>query len=438
MIVGVAAPNGAAPTGGLATDDAAALRAQLARQVAHWQAAVVTLDDPENFASAAAWAGLERYLGLAIRRQLQYAVERLRQEALGLQAELAAARTEAHLQSVHRRLLAFRRRFIQTETLLDFYGDAVNTRTSPKLAGLLRALDIIAERSMAVALKPLGRQAPPVLTYIDKGMGASILRAGLRLWDPAAISPAAAVKITRHNLIRPTSLIHETGHQFAHMLGWTNEAAVSFERELAGESREVARVWAGWASEVVADTFAFAHTGYAAVAALHDVVAGEEASVMRLIPGDPHPVAYIRVLLGVQMCVRFFGAGPWDGLGRSWQHAHPLDNAPPLTRELLVRSLPLLPRIVDICLLRPMRAFGGRALATLVDPTQVRPDALARLARDAGPALYTSHHWITREPLRLLALSGYRAATEPERSAGMAEQYESWMLRLGSLQPAMI
>jgi hypothetical protein len=143
------------------------------------------------------------------------------------------------------------------------------------------------------------------------------------------------------------------------------------------------------------------------------------------------------VLLGVQMCVRFFGVGPWDDLGRSWQRAHPLDGATPLTRELLARSLPLLTRIAEICLLRPMRAFGGRTLTALVDPAQVRPDALARLARDAGPALYTSHHWITQEPLRLLALSGLRAATEPERSAEIAEQYESWMLRLGSLQPAM-
>jgi hypothetical protein len=437
MMTGTAMIGGIALSSGASLDDAAALRAQLARQVAHWRAAVVTIDDPENFASASAWAGLEGYLNVAIRRQLQQSVERLRLEAEGLQAELAAARSEAHLQSVQRRLLAFRRRFTQTETVLDFYGDAVNTRTSHKLAGLLRALDIIAERSMAATLKPLGRQAPPVLTYIDKGMGASILRAGLRLWDPDAISPAAAVKITRHNLYRPTSLIHETGHQIAHLLGWTGEAAACFERELAAESPVVARAWAGWASEVVADAFAFAHTGYAAVATLHDVIAGEDASVMRLIPGDPHPVAYIRVLLGVQMCVRFFGAGPWDDLARSWQRTHPLDGTAPLTGELLARSLPLLQRIVEICLLRQMRAFSGRPLAALVDPTRVRPDALARLAYDAGAALYTSQHWITQEPLRLLALSGLRAAMEPERSAEIAAQYEAWMLRLGSLQPAI-
>jgi hypothetical protein len=78
-----------------------------------------------------------------------------------------------------------------------------------------------------------------------------------------------------------------------------------------------------------------------------------------------------------------------------------------------------------------MRAFGRRSLTTLVDPARVRPDALAALAHEAGPALGSSGHWVFGECLRLLALSGYRAATEPERATEIAEQFESWMLRLG-------
>jgi hypothetical protein len=53
--------------------------------------------------------------------------------------------------------------------------------------------------------------------------------------------------------------------------------------------------------------------GYGAVAALHDLVS-DGASVFHEIPDDPHLVPYLRVLLGVQMAVRFFGAGPWDHL----------------------------------------------------------------------------------------------------------------------------
>ena len=94
------------------------------------------------------------------------------------------------LRELQQRLLAFRRKFIRAETTLDFYADAINTRTSPHMAGLLRACDILAHRSMSPLLDQLGHTTPVVLTYIDKGLGASILKAGLRLWDGGAENPA--------------------------------------------------------------------------------------------------------------------------------------------------------------------------------------------------------------------------------------------------------
>ena len=123
------------------TDDVSALRDQVARQVAHWRAATVGLQDPENFASAAAWHALERYLDIAIRRHLAEAADRLEREADALAAELRAAFGASQLEDLRVRVIRFRRRYLQVETALDFYGDAVNTRTSPKLAGLLRACD---------------------------------------------------------------------------------------------------------------------------------------------------------------------------------------------------------------------------------------------------------------------------------------------------------
>ena len=54
--------------------------------------------------------------------------------------------------------------------------------------------------------------------------------------------------------------------------------------------------------------------------------------------------------------------------------------------------MPHLPRLAELCLLAPMRAFGDRPLVALVDPLRVRPDALARLAHESGPALTTSPH----------------------------------------------
>ncbi len=413
------------------TDETEALRLQVARQVAHWRAATAGLQDLENFASAGAWRTLERYLDVAIRGHLGEAVDRLQRQADALAAELRAAFGVEQLEQVRVHVIDFRRRYLQVETALDFYGDAVNSRTTPRLAGLLSACDTLAVLSMRPVLEPLGRAVPPILTYVDKGLGASILRAGLRLWDGGSVSPAAVLKITRQNLRRPTALIHESGHQVAHLAGWNEELAGLLRRELAPVSTDLADTWAGWSSEIAADTHAFAHTGYGSVAALHDVVAGGR-TVFRLIAGDPHPVAYLRVLLGVQMCVRFFGAGPWDDLGRAWVTSQPVAAAPRETRELIERSLPLLPRIAELCLLAPMRGFGGRPISALVDPLRVRPDALTRLAQEAGGSLTTSSDWVRREGLRLLALTSFRAATEPDRATEIAEQYEDWMLRLGT------
>ena len=204
-----------------------AVRSQLARQVAHWTAAAARLQDLEDLAPPAAWNSLERYLGLSIRQHLTRVVARLNRDAALLKAAFDSALSIADLATIRRQLLAFRQLYLRVETTLDFYADAINTRTSSTLAGLMRACDTLAHRSMAQILDQLGKPTPITLTYLDKGLGASILKAGLRLWDGTGVNPVAAIKITRHNLHRPTALIHEAGHQVAHIVGWNEELAVA-------------------------------------------------------------------------------------------------------------------------------------------------------------------------------------------------------------------
>src|SRR4029077_21263718 len=140
------------------------------------------------------WSHLERYLGLSLRKHLEGVIARLCAEADVLSAIARAAQSVTAVRELQQRLLAFRHKFMRTETTLDFYADAINTRTSAHMSGLLRACDILAHRSMALLLDQLGHTTPVVLTYVDKGLGASILKAGLRLWASAA-SPAAAIKL---------------------------------------------------------------------------------------------------------------------------------------------------------------------------------------------------------------------------------------------------
>ena len=417
------------------TDPAEAIRAQTERQVAHWSLAAfrLTLDD---LAAPEAWRRLEQYLDVSLRRHLQGVIDRVRRSADVLMALNRSAQMPGELVEVRRKLLAFRRQFLRAETTLDYFADAIATRTNANSAALLRACDSLAYRSMSQILDQLGQPTPVVLTYIDKGLGASILKAGLRLWDGGAVSPVAAVKITRHNLLRPTAVIHEAGHQVAHITGWNEELSAALSQGLADVSSEVAGVWSPWASEIAADAVAFVHTGFASVAALHDVLAGETSSVFRHTPGDPHPICYLRVLLGVEMCRYFYGAGPWDDLARSWIVLHSPRVAPGDTRRLLDASVPALKTVVRVTLDTPMRAFRGARLRTLVMPERVSPAALTELSERIGPALFTSSHWLWTESLRILALTGLQLATRPQDLKDILTLQEQAMLRIGGTRQA--
>lgn len=154
---------------------------QIQRELAHWTMAASRLGDLESLASSTAWAGLEAYLGVAIRQKLNHSVYRLKSVAADLNAEFNSASTHEQIDNVSDNLVQFRKNYLRTETTADFYADAINSRLNKKLVKLLRAYDYIAQYSMKSLLTPLGYHTPLVLTYIDKGLGASILKAGLRL-----------------------------------------------------------------------------------------------------------------------------------------------------------------------------------------------------------------------------------------------------------------
>ncbi|HEY8097073.1 MAG TPA: hypothetical protein VIE65_13400 [Methylobacter sp.] len=408
------------------------LRSQVAREVSHWEGAAERLDDFEGTASPSAWQGLERYLGVTLRNELKEAREQLKRNAAVLRAEYNAARTRAELVRVALSVSVFKGRYLQTELLVDFYVDAVRARTNPELAMQLRAFDVMAERALSSTLAPLGKQAPPILVYLKPGIGASILRINTPLWD-GSLSQVAAIKLTYHNRVRPTALLHETGHQFSALTGWNETLARAFRDNLKSFGTGVAEQVAEWTTEIAADFFAFAHAGFAALAALADVVSGRNAQVFRYLVGDPHPIAYLRVFLGVEMCRRFYGMGPWDDLAAAWEELHPLSAADAEVASIIRAIMPALPRIVEIGLLMRMPCFNGKALVALVDPQRVSPGALREMQHNAGGALYVSSHFIWMECLRLTALSGLRYAIEPQAGREILRQQEDWMVRLGQM-----
>jgi hypothetical protein len=411
------------------------LKRHVLRQLTHWEGAAERLDDFEASATPEAWASLERRVGVTLRGELKEAREQLKREAAVVRAGFNAARRRPEFEQLDRQVARLRTRYMRTELLVDFFVDAVRSRTNPEVGTQLRACDVMADRAIGSALEQLGEKVPPIVTYFKPGLGAAILRIGTPLWD-GSLSEVAAIKVTYHNRLRTTALFHECGHQFAAVSGWNDAFHQLLLRELASNGTELAEQVASWASEMAADAFAFAHSGFAAVVAVSDVISGTDADAFRFIPGDPHPIAYLRVMLGVEMCRRFYGMGPWDELAESWTSLHRVARADAFTAAMIDAMLPLLPRVVTLSLLTELPCFRGRRLSDLVDPQRVAPAVLRQLQRDAGAAAFTSTHWIWTECLRLTALSGLRFATEPELGREILKEQEAWMVKLGQLATA--
>jgi hypothetical protein len=320
----------------------------------------------------------------------------------------------------------FRRRYVQVDTTLDFLGDAVNSRTSPLLCAALSTLDRLAVASMAPVLQRANKPVPRALVYQDKGTGASILRAGVRLWAPGAVMPVAAIKIVRHNLYRPTSLFHETGHQVAHLTGWVPAVRHSLARTLADDA-QLQAMWTPWASEIAADAHAFLLTGYASVAALYDVV-GDEETILRWPIGDPHPIGWLRTALGCAFSKQCFGAnGPWVHLQRAMEARYPAMSADESVQPLLARSLAAMPAIAAACLSAPVPALRNRPMTDVLDPQRVSPKALDELETSAGAALWSSPHWRQSEGIRIVALAGLREAERPTTAPLWIDRARRWL-----------
>jgi hypothetical protein len=416
-------PDGHGPRTGI-DGQSSSERERLADEIRHWQIAISALSDLELVAAPNAWAGLEMYLSRQVRDRLVGAVRALQLDAARIATGFGSATGTA---TIRAQLLWLRNRYLQVETILDFYGDAVNTRTNPSLAAVLRGLDVIAVESLAAVLGPLGLPVPPVLVYVDKGLGAAILRAGVRLWDDAHPSPAAAIKITRHNLSHPTALLHETGHQAAHQTGWNGELRDAFASHLRRRSTELAELWSMWATEVAADVYAFCLTGFSPLPALSNVVDGSTKQVFRIVPGDPHPSPWVRVQFNAALCRSWFGPGPWDAISTSWRDRHVHGELKSDDARLAVLSMDAMRDLVDICTRRPMASFGGKPLTALADPRKVSPVALRRFAEHAGETLLRSEFLRRREPLRILAHLTARAPRTVQEAEQQRLELVQWL-----------
>jgi hypothetical protein len=284
------------------------------------------------------------------------------------------------LRRLQRKQQSLRDHYFNTERVFDYYVDLLHTRSERDLGKLLRGCDKICYASLELGLQRLGLQIPDIVCYQDRGEGASIMKAGIYLWD-GQTNPAAIIKVVRSAIPLPrlTSIIHECGHQAAHMTNWNQELANLLYSTIQSEGgpKHLASLWSSWASEIAADFWALHQSNFASVIGLSEVITGSSDRVFRIIPGDPHPMGYLRVMIGLAACKMAFGDGPWNDFCKIWQLLYPIDSTRAESAAIVEESLPLLTPICNVISKTKMNAFLGNSLEQLLpwdisSPSRIR------------------------------------------------------------------
>src|SRR5215467_2462673 len=125
---------------------------------------------------------------------------------------------QASPEDIQRRFVFLRLRFNAVLSQLDLFNQVITQRSEYEQGVWLSGLDVVAADALAL---PDYYQAPPVICYLDRGVGAAIRRARTRL-PGGGHNPVAIIRVPRERMIGSgiaSSLIHEVGHQAAALLG---------------------------------------------------------------------------------------------------------------------------------------------------------------------------------------------------------------------------
>jgi hypothetical protein len=397
----------------------------LLRQIEHWLSAAENLANYKNLANDNAWKSLDVTTAKIMDNYLGKNIDDLVYSGKVLTAIIEKS-NESNAKHLRGKVKKFKADYLKIESTIHFYTSALNTRANKDVGAILKGCDILAQNCLAAFLIPLKKIVPPVITYIDKGIGAAIMKAGLRLWD-GSISPVALIKMTFHNLCRPTSLLHEAGHQIAHLLSWNTELAETLKQKLATKNPIVAKAFGKWSSEIAADAVAFSLTGFAAVAALHDVLDNDEDVVFHYDEFDPHPISFLRVLLNCAFCKIIFGNGTWDKMQQEWLQHFPISNDRTST-SIINASMPLLAEIAEIILHSPQVAFGNKSILQLINVNNAAPEVLGKLQAQLNNKTLTIE---SLNNIQLVALTGYKIGVGIYNNKQEISNMKQSLLRIG-------
>jgi len=330
---------------------------------------------PAANVSDTASAGIERLL-VGGRRTVRALVRGF----LGwLRGEGGARASDAQAQ---RRFSLVRLQFNTMLAQFDIFADAYSQRSEHDIGVWLAGLDVAAADALAL---PSYYRSPPLVCYLDRGIGAAIRRARTRL-PGGAPSPVGIVRVPRERMVGSgiaSSLMHEVGHQAAALLGLVESLRGTLRGlQRGGRDADVWRLWDRWISEIVADFWSVARVGITSTLGLMGVVSLPPPFVFRVNLADPHPMPWIRVRLSCAIGAALYPHPQWARLAELWRSLYPVDGLEAARRELISRLEDNMPAFVEMLVGHRPPALRGASLREALAVDTRQPARLAQLFRD--------------------------------------------------------
>jgi len=330
-------------------------------------------------------------------------------------------------EAAQRRFTFLKLRFNTVITQFDTFGVAISQRSENEFGVWLAGLDIAA----ADALKLPGfYDPPPILCYLDKGIGAAIRRARTRL-PGGGESPVSLVRIPRERMIGSaiaSSLVHEVGHQAAALLDLVPALRQGMP---AGTTDNGAwPYWNRWISEIVADFWSIARVGVGSTLGLIGVVSLPRPFVFRANQDDPHPMPWIRVMLSAAVGAALYPHPQWRRVAQLWESYYPLEGLAPASRQTVDMLRDHIPEFVEFLVnFRPPK-LGGLSLREAMQTELRTPERLSRLLdlwSRRPPMIYNASPCLTFAVMGQGRLDG-KLSPEDE-SALLAKLLTYWALK---------
>jgi hypothetical protein len=319
----------------------------------------------------AAQTAIERFLAKG-RRELKERVE-------GFLSWLHGEGRQASAEDLQRRFVFLKLRFNAVLSQLELFHQVIGQRSESEQGVWLSGLDTVAADALAL---PEYYESPPVICYLDRGIGGAIRRARTRL-PGGGENPVAVIRVPRERMIGSgiaSSLIHETGHQAAALLGLVPSLEQVLRAKQQG-AREVTawRLWERWISEIVSDFWSVARVGVVSTLGLIGVVSLPRPFVFRINVDDPHPTPWIRVKLSCAIGDGLYPHPQWQRVARLWESYYPTAGLDDERQNLLARLQESLPEFVATLIGHRPKALRGRSLREAMNVEQRTPGRLTEL-----------------------------------------------------------